>query len=268
MPKVLFFSDPANGRPGLGATIQLDSGEPCLMSISPGWVRVKKSRTGLFGQTLYNVRNAHKTAETARALTYLYPNSQLPPGFTDPMLCAFANAILHCATCSEVTLVLNEAVARADKQAAQDMDVVSDLGGLMAKCTIRPDAFYDVSVLPHPKEAIIAAIERQILWAPNQELVELLITASIFLWNFQRGVGDTPLPLLGEDLGPAHRGELTPEIVDELVHTAHRIVNSPNAKRAEQFRAIEDRETKLINERIAAAVRLRERTAGGLLVKG
>lgn len=69
MPKVLFFSDPSNGHPGLGATIQLDSGEPYLMSISPGWVRVKKSRTGLFGKTLYNVRNARKTAETARALT-------------------------------------------------------------------------------------------------------------------------------------------------------------------------------------------------------
>jgi hypothetical protein len=63
------------------------------------------------------------------------------------------------------------------------------------------------------------------------------------------------MPLIGEDLGPAHRGEMTPEIVDEL---AQRIVNSPNAKRAEQFRAIADRETKLINERIAAAVRLRE----------
>ena len=128
----------------------------------------------------------------------------------------------------------------------------------MAKCTIRTDAFYDVSVLPHPKEAIIAAIERQILWAPNQKLVELLVTASIFLWNFQRGVGDTPLPLLGEDLGPAPRGEMTPEIVDELRHRAQRIVNSPNAKRAEQFRAIADRETKLIDERITAAVRLRE----------
>jgi hypothetical protein len=258
MPKVLYFSDPSNGRPGRGTTIRLDSGEPCLMSISPGWVRVKRSRLGLFGSTFYNVRNAHKTAETARALTYLYPNSQLPTGFTDPVLCAFSNAILHCATCSEVAVVLNEAVSRADKRAAQDREIVSDLGDLMAKCAIRADAFYDVSLLPHPKEAIIAAIEGQILWAPNQKLVELLITASMFLWNFQHGVGDTPLPLLGEDLGPAHRGEITPKIVDELRRTAQRIVNSPNAKRADQFRAIADRETKLINERIAAAVRLRE----------
>lgn len=258
MPKVLFYSDPSNRRPGLGATIQLDSGEPCLMSIAPGWVRVRKSRTGLFGPTLYNVRNAHKTAETARALTYLYPDNYLPTGFTDPVLCAFANAILHCATCREVGVVLNEAITRADKQAAQDMDIVSDLGGLMANLTIRPDAFYDVSVLPHPKEAIIAAIERQILWAPNQELVQLLITGSLFLWNFHHGVGDIPLLWLGEDLGPAHRGEMTPEILNEIKRKAERIANNPNKNRVEQFMTIADRENKLIDERIAAAVRLRE----------
>jgi hypothetical protein len=118
-------------------------------------------------------------------------------------------------------------------------------------------------VLPHPKEAIIAAIERQILWAPNQKLIDLLITASIFLWNFLHGVGSEPLPFLGEELGPTHRGEMTPEVVDELRRKAHLIVNSPNAKRAEQFRAVADREARLIDGRIATAVRLREtRTPG------
>jgi hypothetical protein len=262
MPKVLFFSDPSNGRPprafrALGATIRLDSGEPCSMSIAPGWVWVKKSRFGLFGRTLYNVRNVHKTAETAKSLTYLYPDSLLPTGFTDPTLCAFANAILHCATCNDVATVLNEAVTRADEQAKRDVEIISDWGNLMEDRTIRPDAFYDVSVLPHPKEAIIAAIERQILWVPNQELVELLITASLFLWNFLHGVGSAPLPLLGEDLGPAHGGEMTPEALDELRREAERIVTNPNRQRAEQFRAIADREAKLIDSRIAAAVRLR-----------
>jgi hypothetical protein len=129
------------------------------------------------------------------------------------------------------------------------------LGGFMTNCTMRPDAFYDVSLLPHPKKTIIAAIERQILWAPNQKLVELLIAGLTFLYNFQHGVGDIPLPWLGEDIGPAHRGEMTPEIIDEL---AERIVNNPNAKRVEQFMAIMDRENKLIDKRIAAAVGLRE----------
>jgi hypothetical protein len=258
MAQVLFFSDPSNGRPGLGATIRLDSGEPCLMSIAPGWVRVKKSRTGLFGPTIYNERNGPKTSKTAKALTFLYPNSLLPPGFTDPVLCAFANAILHCSTCGEVATVLNKAIVRADIRAAQDSKILSDFAAFMEKTETRPDAFYDVFVLPHPKEAIMAAIERQILWVPNQEWVEWLKTGAVLLWNFQHGVGSGPLPLLGEDLGPAHRGEMTPEIVDELRRKAERIVNSANAKRAEEFRAIADRDAKQIEDRIAAAVRLRE----------
>jgi hypothetical protein len=258
MSKVLLFSDPSNGRPGLGATILLDSGEPCVMSVAPGWVRVKQSRTGLFGRTLYNVRNVRKTAETAKALTYLYPNSLLPTGFTDPTLCAFANAILHCVTCNDVATVLNEAVTRADEQVERDVEIISDWGNLMADRTIRPDAFYDASVLPHPKEVIVAAIERQILLAPNQELVDRLITGSIFLWNFLDGVGSNPLPFLGEELGPPHRREMTREAVVKL---AHLIANSPNQNRADGFRAIADGESKLIEGRIAAAVRLRATVA-------
>ena len=136
--------------------------------------------------------------------------------------------------------------------------ILLDFAAFMEKTETRPDAFYDVLVLPHPKEAIIAAIERQILWVPNQEWVERLKTGAVLLWNFQHGVGSTPLPLLGEDLGPAHRGETTPEIVDELRRRAERVVNSPNAKRVEEFRAIADREAKQIEDRILAAVRLRE----------
>jgi hypothetical protein len=253
MPKVLFFSDPSNGRPGLGATIQLDSGEPCLMSIANGWVRVKKSRYGLFGPTLYNERNAYRTALTARTLSLIFADSLLPPGFTDPVLSAFANAILHCSTCKEVAVVLNEAMVRAE-----DSTIVCDFADLMAKGTIRPDAFYDVSVLPHPKETIIAAIERQILWEPKQERIEWLKTGALLLWNFQRGVGSSPLPLLGENVGPMPRGGMTADEIDAM---AERIATSPNRQRANQFRAIADSEAKQIEERIAAAIRLRGRAA-------
>jgi hypothetical protein len=261
MPKVLFFSDPSNGRPGLGATILLDSSEPCLVSIAPGWVRVKKSRTGFFGRTLYNVRNRDETTETARALTYLYPDSRLPSGITDPLLCSFANAIFHCSTCSEVANVLNGAIVRLERQFPLDREIVFDVADFMQDSTIRPDVFYDVSALPHPKEAIIVAIERQILTAPNQKIIDSLVNAQMFLWNFLDGVGDEPLPSLGVEIGPPHSGEMTPEALDQLRREADLIVNNPNAKRAEQFRAISCREAELINQRIAAAVRLRERLA-------
>jgi hypothetical protein len=246
MPKVLFFSDPSNGRPGLGATIQLDSGEPCLMSIANGWVRVKKSRYGLFGPTLYNERNAHRTALTARALSFIFPDNLLPPGFTDPVSSAFANAILHCSTCKEVAVVLNEAMVQAE-----DNKILSDLADLMAKGTIRPDTFYDASVLPHPKENIIAAIEREILRGPHQQRLEWLRTGSMFLWNFQYGVGSTPLPLLGESIGPMPPEGVTADEIDAI---SERIVASPNRKRVDEFRAIADRDAKQTEERIAAAI--------------
>ena len=123
---------------------------------------------------------------------------------------------------------------------------------------MRPDAFYDVSVLPHPKEAIIAAIEGEILREPLNEWVDWLKSGIPFLWNFQRGVGPRPLPFIGEDLGPLPRG-LSPENLKRiLLEEAHRLGASPIRERAEQLRAIAAKEAELVDARIAAAVRLRE----------
>jgi hypothetical protein len=48
--------------------------------------------------------------------------------------------------------------------------------------------FYDASELPQPKEAIIAAIEREIVRSPLEKQVELLQTAGAFMWNFLEGI--------------------------------------------------------------------------------
>jgi hypothetical protein len=110
MPKILYFADPSNGRPGLGATIRFESGETCLISIAQSGVRVKKSRFGFLGSVLYNEKNVYKAAATANALGEHFPNSLLPSGFSDPVLRAFANAVLHCSNCAEVAITLNEAL--------------------------------------------------------------------------------------------------------------------------------------------------------------
>src|SRR5579872_874 len=114
MATVLYFSDPSNRRPGRGATIRLDSGEPCTLSLARIGVRVKKSRFGWLGPILYHEKNLYKAASTARALSALFPHSLLPSGFTDPVLSAFANAILHCSNCAQVAIILNEAATRAE----------------------------------------------------------------------------------------------------------------------------------------------------------
>jgi hypothetical protein len=71
---------------------------------------VKNSRFGLLGSVLYNEANIYRAAATAKALKERFPNSLLPIGFSDPVLSAFANAVLHCSTCAEVAVTLNEAV--------------------------------------------------------------------------------------------------------------------------------------------------------------
>jgi hypothetical protein len=256
VPKVLYFSDPSNKRPGLGATIRLDSGEPCIVSIAQSGVRVKKTRLGFFGAVLYEEKVVYKAALTAKALSFLYPNNLLPPGFTNPVLRAFANAIMHCSTCAEVSIILNEAVARAERQAVIDGKIVSDYAAFMEKTTVKADCFYDVNVLPHPKDAIIAAIEREIIQEPVDARVDWLKTGVLFLWNYQEGVGAVPLPLTGMDLSRIPRGTTPAELAE-----VRRIVSDPNVerdrKRAEGFRSIADAESKQIEERITAAVRLR-----------
>jgi hypothetical protein len=113
MPTLLYFADPSNRRSGIGATIRLDNGDPCWLSIAQRGVLVKKSRYGLFGAVLYSEKNLYKAAEAAIALNFLFPDNQLPEGFTDPTLISFANAIWHCATCVEVSITINEAVSKA-----------------------------------------------------------------------------------------------------------------------------------------------------------
>ena len=118
---------------GRGITDRFDNSEPCTLSIARASVRVRKSRYGLFGATLYEEKVVYKSARTALALAYLYRDYLLPPGFNDPVLRAFANAIMHCGSCSEVSAVLNEAVARAEGSAGRSLEDLSqaDFGSWM-----------------------------------------------------------------------------------------------------------------------------------------
>lgn len=139
--------------------------------------------------------------------------------------------------------------------AVADNKIVSDYAAFVTKSAGRPDCFYDVNVLPHPKEAIIAAIEREIVRSPLEEHVEWLRTGAGFLWNFLEGIGPDPLPLLG--VNDAQLERTTPDDPARLRELAKIISNNPNSERAQRFRAIAEREAKQIEERIAAAIRMR-----------
>jgi hypothetical protein len=150
---------------------------------------VKKSLYGFFGPLLYSERRADQTASTAQALSLLFPDNLLPSGFKTPLLCAFANAILHCASSAEVSVTLNEAIKRAEEQAIKDADILSDYGDLLGSDALKASVFHDVTVLPYPKEAILQAIEREIVRDRLPAMVESLKTGAMWLPCFQENIG-------------------------------------------------------------------------------
>src|SRR5262245_9596898 len=123
MPKPLRSSETA----GCGATIELDNGEVVYVSIAQVGVLVRlwNMKGGLFkslmsnflGPKLYNESSVYKNAQTARALSIMFPDQAPSLRFKNPVLAAFANAIWHCSSAAEVSIILNEAGSRHAQQA-------------------------------------------------------------------------------------------------------------------------------------------------------
>ena len=110
MPKLIYSSE----KVGCGATIELDNGEICSVSVAQVGVLVKTIKKGLlaqfFGAKLYNEEVLHNAAATGMALNILYPNYAVNVRFKNPILASFTNAIWHCSTAAEVSTVLNTAI--------------------------------------------------------------------------------------------------------------------------------------------------------------
>jgi hypothetical protein len=114
MPKLIYFSE----RRGCRATIELDNGDICKISVAQTGVLVRSYGTGLrgalfgpfFGPKLYDEGMVSKSAATAMALHTLFPQRRFPARFVNPVLTAFTNAVWHCSSAAEVGLVLNTAV--------------------------------------------------------------------------------------------------------------------------------------------------------------
>ena len=116
---------------GCGATIKLDSGEVVWVSIARAGVLVrhwdmsggvfKTFLNSFLGATLYNEKNVYKGAQTAIALRLEFPEQAAElPRFKNPVLCSFANAIWHCKSAAEVSIVLNEGAAKLPPEEMAD----------------------------------------------------------------------------------------------------------------------------------------------------
>ena len=67
-----------------------------------------------------------------------------------------------------------------------DNKVTSDFAACMTRDELKTAVFHDVAVLPHPKETILRAIEREILREQLAARLEWLKRGAAFLPCFQR----------------------------------------------------------------------------------
>jgi len=276
MPRLLYSSEIV----GCGATLKLDSQETCMVSIAQSGVLVKSSNgrfgwflISFFGSVLYNEKNVYKAAATAAALDTLFPERHIPVRFRNPALNSFSNAIWQCSTAAEVAVTLNNALTRVE-QTKSDAEIVDDLAALMARGETGAGAFYDVSLLPHPKEAVLLAIEQEILREPSEARVEWLKVGATFLPFFQEGIGPDPLFWTGIDhaelgrtfsnlqdetknLAKNPNSERAKRFVAFMREQAKTIAQNPDRDRTERLLALMKTETDQITARIEAAVRLR-----------
>jgi hypothetical protein len=243
MASLLFFAD--SPRAGCGATVKLESGETCLLSIALTSIRLKKGRFGV-GRLLYKEKVSYRAALTAQILGFLFPDSLLPAEFpSNPVLRAFTNAILHCRSCVEVNAMLKTVSDYPEQQAEHDNQVITDFAARMAHDELKTALYHDIAVLPHPKETILRAIEREILREQLAARVEWLKKGAYFLQFFQR-----------DRIGLAAANVLmTVKAEGDYAAAAARITSS--ADDAESLLATVKAEGDQIAARIEAAVRLR-----------
>jgi hypothetical protein len=112
MPRLTYSSE----KVGCGATIELDNGDTCMISVAQAGVLVRSYKKGFwsgvlgsfFGSILYNEKNVYRAAKTAAALDSKYEQVTILK-FKNPVLTAFASAVWNCSSSAEVAVVLNEA---------------------------------------------------------------------------------------------------------------------------------------------------------------
>ena len=139
--------------------------------------------------------------------------------------------------------VLDQAI-RTVEQAESDSKIIFDYAAFCEKNTTRPDCFYDASLLPHPKEAIITAIERQIIRATPDALIDWLRSSATFMWNFLEGVGPDPLPINGLDVSQVD----TPADPETLRSIWASPEYQRDVERSPHFKAIAEREKQEVED--------------------
>ena len=158
--------------------------------------------------------------------------------------------------------VETKATAADDEQAKKDSKIVSDYATFLEKTETRQDCFYDASALPHPKETIIAAIEREIIRSPREEYVDWLRNGAVFMWSYLEGVGPYPMPFPGVDTSQPPRGSASADPHVELRQIIASTEFQRDVERSANFLTIAEEESNEVERRIAAAISIRRAARG------
>ncbi len=129
MPELIYSSETF----GCGATIKLDNGDVCIISVARSSIIVRSYRHGslfgsFFGPILYKEKSVSKALNMAMNLAGQYPKRTVLPPFRNMLLDAFAHTIWHCSSAPAVRATLNEAAVNEAAVNAQVEDICKAAG--------------------------------------------------------------------------------------------------------------------------------------------
>jgi hypothetical protein len=142
----------------------------------------------------------------------------------------------------------------ANLQAALTREkIIKEYGALMERTPPLPTRIEDVSALPHPKEAILDALLQEIVRGHPQHISDAMSAGAISLAQYQPGVGNDPLEMLGVDVAKL---QLPNERDVEAVRAQAKLITETESKTRERFHEFNElviEDVKRINRMIAAA---------------
>lgn len=106
MSKVISFCQPP--KIGHWSRVKMQSGEPCWISISQQGVLIKKSRMGLFGKKIVDLKPIEDVYAKLDALDKLFPNKLTPDDMTSYILKYFTNAALNSSNLDDLKISLEK----------------------------------------------------------------------------------------------------------------------------------------------------------------
>lgn len=95
----LFSDDVIKGK---WARFVMADGNPCFVAIGPRSIVIKKSKTGVMGRRLFEVRDLKDIEQIVAFIIERYPQDLTPAAMTNRILKPLVNAVLHCREFDEV----------------------------------------------------------------------------------------------------------------------------------------------------------------------